>query len=469
MSKSHFQVILMAGGKGSRMTDLSNGKPKCLLPVGNFPMIYYPLSLLKKVGFTDVIVITQESAKNEVNNISKKYELGLTLDIVALPSQQEDCGTADALRRVHDKITAKTIFVLSCDLFSDFHVHQLMDLHRIHGSSVTSLFSKNSLDLKKIKIPGPQAKVKKERDFIGIDMLKAGTSSGQLCLWNSEADLGEEISLKQTVMREHPNLKVFSNLMDAHFYIFEKWVVDFIAKDDSFSALKGEVLPYLVKKQFSKANIFKHNDNEEEEGLGAAEIGFESFIKTDDLQEQKQQLSSWNDHSGDLKEAYHGRMLRCFAYVIDGSGTCLRCNTMQSYWELNQQIGTLLPSLSHNQLGIQIHPNANVQAKAQVGLECFVGENTVIAEKTTIKNCIIGANCQINEKVRLTNCIVMNNVTISSLNNISGSIICDDVKTSENCEVKDCIISKGHHVGMDGVKNHANKVLGGNEGMMMEI
>ena len=61
------------------MTDLSNGKPKCLLSVGNFPMIYYPLSLLKKVGFTDVIVITQESARNEVNNISKKYELGLTL------------------------------------------------------------------------------------------------------------------------------------------------------------------------------------------------------------------------------------------------------------------------------------------------------------------------------------------------------------------------------------------------------
>ena len=95
---------------------------------------------------------------------------------MALPSQQEDCGTADALRRVHDKITAKTIFVLSCDLFSDFHVHQLMDLHRIHGSSVTSLFSKNSLDLKKIKIPGPQAKVKKERDFIGIDMLKVCNS-----------------------------------------------------------------------------------------------------------------------------------------------------------------------------------------------------------------------------------------------------------------------------------------------------
>jgi len=448
---------------------LSNGKPKCLLPVGNFPMIYYPLSLLKKIGFTEVIVITQESAKNEVNNLTRKYELGLTLDVVALPHQQEDCGTADALRRVHDKIVAKTIFVLSCDLFSDFHVHQLMDLHRIHGSSVTSLFSKNTIDLKKVVIPGPKVKVKKERDFIGIDMLKAGTSSGQLCLWNSEADIGEEISLKRTVMREHPNLKVFSNLMDAHFYIFEKWVVDFIAQDNAFSALKGEVLPYLVKKQFSKANISKQNDEEDEIKKVTFELGgFESFIKTDELEEQKQKLSSWNDHSGDLKGAYHNRMLKCFAYVIDGAGTCLRCNTMQSYWELNQQIGTLLPSLSHNQLGIQIHPNANVQAKAQLGLESFVGENTYIAEKTTIKNCIIGANCKINEKVRLTNCVIMNNVTISSLNIISGSIICDDVETSQNCEIKDCIVSRGHHFGSDGEK-HTNEVIGGNDDRMMEI
>ena len=66
-------------------------------------------------------------------------------------------------------------------------------------------------------------------------------------------------------MQEHPNLKLFSNLMDAHFYIFEKWVVDFIAQDDSFSALKGEVLPYLVKKQFSKVNISKKKEEEDED------------------------------------------------------------------------------------------------------------------------------------------------------------------------------------------------------------
>ena len=48
-NSTHFQAVVLAGGKGSRMTDLSNSKPKCLLPIGNYPMVYYPLSLLKKI------------------------------------------------------------------------------------------------------------------------------------------------------------------------------------------------------------------------------------------------------------------------------------------------------------------------------------------------------------------------------------------------------------------------------------
>ena len=234
-NNSHFQAIVMAGGKGSRMTDLSNSKPKCLLPIGNYPMVYYPLSLLKKIGFTEVIVIVQESAKSEVAAIPKKYDIqGLNLDIVTLPPH-EDYGTADALRRVHEKIHAKTVFVLSCDLFTDLQVHQLLDIHRIQDSSVTALFTKNLLDLKGISVPGPKTKVKRERDLIGIDIFKPGgqQNGGQICFWNSEADLdSEEISLKRTVMQEHPQLKLFNNLLDAHFYIFDKWVIDFIVAND---------------------------------------------------------------------------------------------------------------------------------------------------------------------------------------------------------------------------------------------
>lgn len=45
------QAVLMAAGGGSRMTDLTYNTPKAALPVGNKPLIWYPLSLLERVGF----------------------------------------------------------------------------------------------------------------------------------------------------------------------------------------------------------------------------------------------------------------------------------------------------------------------------------------------------------------------------------------------------------------------------------
>lgn len=45
------QVVLMAAGGGSRMMDLTYNTPKPLLPVGNKPLIWYPLNLLERVGF----------------------------------------------------------------------------------------------------------------------------------------------------------------------------------------------------------------------------------------------------------------------------------------------------------------------------------------------------------------------------------------------------------------------------------
>lgn len=46
-----FQAVVMAAGRGSRMTDLTSRIPKPLLPVGNKPMIWYTVDMLEKVGF----------------------------------------------------------------------------------------------------------------------------------------------------------------------------------------------------------------------------------------------------------------------------------------------------------------------------------------------------------------------------------------------------------------------------------
>lgn len=51
-----FQAVVLAAGKGSRMPEITSGKPKCLLPVGTKPLVWYPLYKLQQSGFTGTYV-----------------------------------------------------------------------------------------------------------------------------------------------------------------------------------------------------------------------------------------------------------------------------------------------------------------------------------------------------------------------------------------------------------------------------
>ena len=68
-----FQAVIMAAGHGSRMTDLTTRTPKPLLPIGNKPMIWYPVSMLENAGFEgwlSVILFTiADMAELKQNNI----------------------------------------------------------------------------------------------------------------------------------------------------------------------------------------------------------------------------------------------------------------------------------------------------------------------------------------------------------------------------------------------------------------
>lgn len=123
MVASEFQAIVLAAGNGSRMTELSGERPKCLLPIGPLPLIWYPLHMLQKHGFqgniylcdeilnlyykifdpfTEAIVVVQESQRSEIQQTLEKTPLQLKLDFATIPTDS-DFGTADSLKHIHEK------------------------------------------------------------------------------------------------------------------------------------------------------------------------------------------------------------------------------------------------------------------------------------------------------------------------------------------------------------------------------
>jgi len=50
--------LICAGGTATRLAELTRVTNKHLLPVGRWPMVYYPLQLLQRVGVRDVLLVT---------------------------------------------------------------------------------------------------------------------------------------------------------------------------------------------------------------------------------------------------------------------------------------------------------------------------------------------------------------------------------------------------------------------------
>lgn len=56
MVHCEFQAVILAAGRGSRMTDLTSDMPKCLLPVGGKPILCHTINVLERTGFQGILL-----------------------------------------------------------------------------------------------------------------------------------------------------------------------------------------------------------------------------------------------------------------------------------------------------------------------------------------------------------------------------------------------------------------------------
>ena len=110
--------VILAGGKGTRMGELTKVTNKHLLPVGPYPMVYHPLTKLTGAGLSEILLVSGTEHMGdfiELLGSGKDHRCRLTYRV-----QDEAGGIAQALGLAEHFCTgSRSLVLLGDNIFRD--------------------------------------------------------------------------------------------------------------------------------------------------------------------------------------------------------------------------------------------------------------------------------------------------------------------------------------------------------------
>jgi mannose-1-phosphate guanylyltransferase/phosphomannomutase len=129
----------MAGGEGTRLRPLTASVPKPLLPVVNRPLLAHVLRLLRRHGFTDVVVTVQFLASLVRNHFGDGEEFGVS---ITYANEESPLGTAGSIKNAEDALCDGTFLVISGDALTDIDLTDLIAFHRERDALITACLAR---------------------------------------------------------------------------------------------------------------------------------------------------------------------------------------------------------------------------------------------------------------------------------------------------------------------------------------
>lgn len=137
-------AIIMAGGRGTRISSVASDIPKPMIPICGVPVLEREIECLKKQGFTDIILTVSHMGEVIMDYFKDGSQLGVNIKYYF---EKEPLGNAGALFRLRDEIEESgddSFLLLNADSIFDIDFNRIVEFHKEKNADVTLFTHPNS-------------------------------------------------------------------------------------------------------------------------------------------------------------------------------------------------------------------------------------------------------------------------------------------------------------------------------------
>lgn len=156
--KINADVVIMAGGKGTRLEPFTRILPKPLIPIGNKTILELIIEKFTDYGQSEFYLSVNHKAKiikSYFEEVQPKYEIKYLYE-------EKPLGTIGALKQLEGK-TKEDVIIINCDVIIETNYNELLKHHKESKNDITLVAS-----LKHYNIPYGICEIENGGELIGI-------------------------------------------------------------------------------------------------------------------------------------------------------------------------------------------------------------------------------------------------------------------------------------------------------------
>ena len=201
-------VLVMAGGLGTRIQPVLGAIPKLLAPIGGRPYLVFLLDWLRSFGAQRIVLGLGHRAKAVIDFLDRNKSSYADLTLIA-ETEPQPLGTAGAIRFARPNLCTDPVLVMNGDSYADADLCAFVAHHRRTKAKATLLCAEvdDAGRYGRIELDGEghiRGFIEKDPNFHGRSAVSAGVYLFSAALLD-EIAAGSAVSLEHDVFGRAPS------------------------------------------------------------------------------------------------------------------------------------------------------------------------------------------------------------------------------------------------------------------------